>query len=258
MEIKNCNAIVTGGASGLGEATVRRFVSEGCKVAIFDMDQTRGQAIAEELGDAVMFAQVNVSDEKQVDDAVAKVKDKFGTFHVVVNCAGTAKAAKIVDREGKTLPLDFFKSVVDINLIGTYNIIRGSAAALLANNPSEEGERGVCINTASIAAEDGQVGQAAYSSTKGGVMSLSLTLAREFANDGIRFMTIMPGIMNTPMMAGMPEKIKERLAQQVPFPPRLGKPEEFAKLVVDIVENPYLNGGSIRLDGAIRMGFGRK
>lgn len=258
MEISNCKAIVTGGASGLGEATVRTLVENGARVAIFDMDMARGEALAGELGENAIFCQVNVSDEQIVDDAAAIVREAFGAINVVVNCAGTGRSARIVDREGKVLPLKFFTDVVTVNLVGTYNMIRGTVPVLMDNSPNEEGEKGVYINVASIAAQDGQVGQAGYSASKGGIVSLALTLAREFANDGIRFMTIMPGIMGTPMMAKMPDKVIERLEKQVPFPSRMGKPEEFAKLVCSIIENPYLNGESIRMDGAIRMGFGRK
>ncbi|MBT8342484.1 MAG: SDR family NAD(P)-dependent oxidoreductase [Desulfatitalea sp.] len=258
MELCQCKAIVTGGASGLGEATARTLVAQGARVAIFDMDPKRGETLSAELGDSTLFCQVDVSDEQRVDDAAAMVRETFGAINLVINCAGTGRSARIVDREGNVLPLKYFKDVVEVNLIGTYNMIRGTVSSLLANTPNAEGEKGVYINVASIAAQDGQVGQAGYSASKGGIVSLGLTLAREFADDGIRFMTIMPGIMGTPMMAKMPDKVIERLEKQVPFPSRLGKPEEFAKLACSIIENPYLNGENIRMDGAMRMGFGRK
>jgi NAD(P)-dependent dehydrogenase (short-subunit alcohol dehydrogenase family) len=181
----------------------------------------------------------------------------FGAFQVVVNCAGIGGSVKVVGKDG-VMPLETFNRTVQINLVGTFNVIRATASTLMENAPNEDGERGVYINTASIAAFDGQIGQAAYSSSKGGVVSLTLTLAREFAANGIRIMTILPGIMETPMLARLEDKVKERLAQQVPFPARLGRPAEFASLACHIVQNPYLNGEFIRLDGALRMGFGRK
>ena len=192
-----------------------------------------------------------------MDETVEKIKETFGTFHTVVNCAGIGGSLKIVGKEG-IMPLERFNRWIQINLIGTFNVIRATAATLMENTPNAEGERGVYINTASSAAFDGQVGQAGYSSSKGGVVSLTLTLAREFANNGIRIMAILPGIINTPMLAQLPQEIRDRLARQVPFPPRLGKPSEYASLACHIVENPYLNGEFIRLDGGLRMGFGRK
>jgi NAD(P)-dependent dehydrogenase (short-subunit alcohol dehydrogenase family) len=257
MEIKDTTAIITGGASGLGEATVRAIVEAGGRVAILDMDQERGRGLTEELGGSAQFFAVDICQEKAMEEAVAKIKAALGNFQVVINCAGVGGAVKVVGKEG-VMPLELFNRTIRINLIGTFNVIRASAASLMANPPNEEGERGVYINTASIAACDGQIGQAAYSSSKGGVVSLTLTLAREFAAHGIRVMAILPGIMHTPMLAKLEEKVRERLGFQVPFPARLGKPSEFASLACHIIRNPYLNGEFIRLDGALRMGFGRK
>ena len=257
MDIKNTTSIVTGAASGLGEATARAMVGSGGKAALVDLDKEKGEQLAAELGDAAAFFQGDVTQEKQMDETVERIKETFGTFHTVVNCAGIGGSLKIVGKEG-IMPLERFNRWIQINLIGTFNVIRATAATLMENTPNAEGERGVYINTASIAAFDGQVGQAGYSSSKGGVVSLTLTLAREFANNGIRIMAILPGIINTPMLAQQPQEIRDRLARQVPFPPRLGKPSEYASLACHIVENPYLNGEFIRLDGGLRMGFGRK
>lgn len=257
MDIKNSVAIITGGASGLGEATARALVERGGRVALLDLDKEMGERLASELGDAAIFCPGDVSNEKEVDGVVEKVKDAFGTFQIVVNCAGVGGDIKVVGKEG-VMPLEAFNRTIQINLIGTFNVIRATASSLMENNPNNKGERGVYINTSSIAAYDGQVGQSAYSSSKGGIVSMTLTLAREFANNGIRIMTILPGVMDTPLLAKLPEKIRERLAMQVPFPPRLGEPSEFASLACHIVENAYLNGEHIRLDGGMRMGFGRK
>ncbi|MBL7212328.1 MAG: SDR family oxidoreductase [Desulfobacteraceae bacterium] len=257
MDIGNSAAIITGGASGLGEATARALVAKGGRVALIDLDRERGENLVAELGDAAVFCPGDVSNEKEVEGIVDKVKEAFGTFQIVLNCAGVGGDIKVVGRDG-VMPLEAFNRTIQINLIGTFNVIRATASTLMDNNPDDKGERGVYINTASIAAQDGQVGQAAYSSSKGGIVSMTLTLAREFANNGIRIMTILPGIMDTPLLAQLPEKIRERLALQVPFPPRLGEPSEFASLACHIVENTYLNGEHIRLDGGLRMGFGRK
>ncbi len=204
MEIKNSVAVITGGASGLGEATARSIVKAGGKVALLDLDEERGPKLAEELGKTALFFPADVTQEEGMDRVVEKIKTAFGTFQAVVNCAGIGGSVKVVGKEG-VMPLERFNRTVQINLIGTFNVIRATASTLMANNPNEEGERGVYINTASIAAFDGQIGQAAYSSSKGGVVSLSLTLAREFANNGIRIMAILPGIMETPMMIRLDE-----------------------------------------------------
>jgi len=257
MEIKDTAAIITGGASGLGEATARALVQSGGRVALTDLNQEKGEALANELGDAASFFALNVAKHEEVDAAVEKIKKTFGTFHIVVNCAGIGGSVKIVGKDG-VMPVELFNDTVNVNLGGTFNVIRATASTLMENRPNGDGERGVYVNTASIAAFDGQVGQAAYSASKGGIVSMTLTLAREFARDGIRIMTILPGIFDTPLLAELPEPVRERLGKQVPYPPRLGKPTEFASLVCHIIHNSYLNGEFIRLDGGLRMGFGRK
>ncbi len=257
MQIKGATSIITGGASGLGAATARALTQSGGRVVITDLDQAKGEKLAHELGEAALFYPVDVIQEKALQEMVEKVKEAFGTIHIVVNCAGIGGSQKIVGKEG-VLPVERFNRIIQVNLVGTFNVIRATAPTLMGNRPNQEGERGVYINTSSIAAYDGQVGQSAYSSSKGGLVSMTLTLAREFAHDGIRIMTILPGIFDTPLLGALPEQVRERLSKQVPFPPRLGKPEEFASLVCHIVQNPYLNGEHIRLDGGLRMGFGRK
>jgi NAD(P)-dependent dehydrogenase (short-subunit alcohol dehydrogenase family) len=257
MDIKNTTAIITGGASGLGEATARALVAAGGRVAILDMNQERGEALAAELGAGAKFFSANVSKPEEVDSVVAKIKEAFGNFQIILNIAGIGGSRKIVGKEG-IAPVEWFTNIINVNLVGTFLMIRATLPTLMENTPNAQGERGVYINTSSIAAFDGQIGQAAYSASKGGVVSMTLTLAREFANNGVRIMTILPGIFDTPLMNKNPQNVLDRLGQQVPFPPRLGKPEEFAGLACHIVENPYLNGEFIRLDGALRMGFGRK
>jgi NAD(P)-dependent dehydrogenase (short-subunit alcohol dehydrogenase family) len=257
MEIKNCVAIITGGVSGLGAAVARTLIDGGARVAPLDLNQELGEKMAAALGDNAMFFPVNVADHEEVDAAVEKIKGAFGAFHIVVNCAGISGSVKIVGKEGIVSP-DWFTNILNVNLVGTFNLLRATAPILVENTPNEEGERGVYINTSSIAAFDGQVGQSAYSASKGGIVSMTLTLTREFANNGIRIMTILPGIFDTPLLGKLPENVRERLSKQVPFPPRLGRPEEFASLARHIIKNPYLNGECIRLDGGLRMGFGRK
>ncbi len=257
MEIKDSVAIITGGVSGLGEAVARTLMDGGARVALLDLNQELGERVADTFGDSAMFLPVNVADHREVDGAVEKIKAAFGPFHIVVNCAGIGGSLRVVGKEGVVSP-DWFPNIVNVNLIGTFNLLRATAPALMENSPNEEGERGVCINTSSIAAFDGQIGQSAYSASKGGIVSMTLTLTREFANNGIRIMTILPGIFETPLLGKLPENVRERLGRQVPFPPRLGRPEEFASLARHIIENPYLNGECIRLDGGLRMGFGRK
>jgi NAD(P)-dependent dehydrogenase (short-subunit alcohol dehydrogenase family) len=252
MEIKECTAVVTGGASGLGEATVRNLVNEGAKVAIFDFDEARGSQIAAEIGDAVIFCHSDVTDEKSVQQAVEKTVDSFGTVHIAVNCAGVATPAKILSKRGPIV-VEEFNRVVQINLVGTLIVIKLAAEKMVNNAPNADGEKGVIINTASVAAFDGQIGQAAYSSSKAAVVGMTLPIAREFADYGIRVVTIAPGLFDTPMLAGLPEKAYESLVQMVPFPKRLGKPSEYAMLAKQIIENPLLNGETIRLDQAIRM-----
>jgi NAD(P)-dependent dehydrogenase (short-subunit alcohol dehydrogenase family) len=252
MEIKGCTAVVAGGASGLGEATVRSLVNDGAKVAIFDFDETRGSQIAAEIGDAVIYCRSDVTDEKSVQQAIEKTMESFGAVHIAVNCAGVATPAKILSKRGP-ISIEEFNRVVQINLVGTLIVIKLAAEKMVNNSPNADGEKGVVINTASVAAFDGQIGQAAYSASKAGVVGMTLSIAREFADYGIRVVTIAPGLFDTPMLAGLPEKAKESLIKMVPFPKRLGKPSEYAQLAKHIIENPLLNGETIRLDQAIRM-----
>lgn len=256
MELKNHAAVVTGGASGLGEATARALAEGGARVALLDADKDRGAQVARDLGESALFLPLDVSDQEAVDQAVKDVQDAFGGFQIVVNCAGIGGSARIVGKDGAVSP-EWFTRIVNVNLVGTFYVIRATAPVLMANQPNEAEERGVCINTASIAATDGQVGQAAYSASKGGIVSMTLTLAREFSGAGIRFMSVLPGVFRTPLLERNPEKVLDRLSRQVPFPPRLGKAGEFASLVCEIIRNPYLNGEAIRLDGGLRMGFSR-
>ena len=243
MRIEESTFLVAGGGSGLGEATVRMLVDSGARVVVADL---RGEA-----PEGGRFVETDVTDEGSVRAAVNAALE-VGGLRGAVNCAGVASAEKVLGREGPH-SLDSFANVVQINLIGTFNVIRLSAEAMVSNDPSESGERGVIVNTASVAAFDGQIGQVAYAASKGGVVALTLPVARELAKSGIRVMTIAPGIFDTPMMAGLPEAARESLGKQVPFPSRLGKPEEYADLVKHIIENEMLNGEVIRLDGAIRM-----
>jgi len=252
MELKEKIAIVTGGASGLGEACVRRFVLEGASVGILDVDEDNGRRLVAELGEKVIFCRTDVTGEESVQAAVDRTVAEFGGIHVVVNCAGVGTPAKVLGKNGP-MALEHFNRVLQINLTGTMNVIRLAAAKMVENTPNADGEKGVVINTASAAAFDGQIGQAAYSASKAGVVGMTLPIAREFADYGIRVMTIAPGLFKTPMLESLPEKVQTALGQMVPFPKRLGKPSEFAQLAGDIVKNPMLNGETIRLDGAIRM-----
>ncbi|ADK84341.1 short-chain dehydrogenase/reductase SDR [Desulfarculus baarsii DSM 2075] len=252
MDAKNIVALVTGGASGLGEATARAFVAGGGKAAIFDLDEARGQQIAADLGPAAIFCKVNVVDEASVQAGVAAACAAFGLVNVAVNCAGVGTPAKVLGKGG-LMSLDFWNKVIGINLTGTMNVIRYAVEKMAANQPNADGERGVIINTASVAAFEGQVGQAAYSASKGAVVAMTLPLAREFAPIGVRVMTVAPGIFETPMLKGLPANVQEALGKMVPFPSRLGRAEEFAALAAHIVQNSMLNGETIRLDGAIRM-----
>jgi NAD(P)-dependent dehydrogenase (short-subunit alcohol dehydrogenase family) len=251
MDIKGVAAIVTGGASGLGGATAERLAKAGAKVTIFDLNEAVGQAHAATIGAA--FLKVNVTDEAAVEEALERAEAKNGVARILVNCAGVVGAGKVLGRDGKALPLANFANTVGINLIGSYNVLSKFAGRLTAAEPVGEG-RGVIINTASVAAYEGQIGQPAYSASKGGVVGMTLPLARELARYGIRVMAIAPGIFWTPMLASLPEDVQVSLGQQVPFPSRLGKPEEYAQLVESIIGNVMLNGEVIRLDGAIRMG----
>ena len=247
---ENTVALVTGGASGLGEATTRRLHAAGAAVVILDLPSSPGKALAEELGDRVRFAPTDVRDEEQVQAAIDLARE-LGTLRIVVNCAGVGTPGRVVGKRGP-LPLEDFANVVSINLVGTFNVLRLAAAAMLANDPVD-GDRGVVVMTASIAAYDGQIGQAAYAASKGGVVGLTLSAARDLADKGIRVMTVAPGTFLTPMLAGLPPEATAALEAQVPHPSRLGSPDEYANLVRHIVDNGMLNGEVIRLDGALRM-----
>jgi NAD(P)-dependent dehydrogenase (short-subunit alcohol dehydrogenase family) len=253
MDLHGSAAIVTGGGSGLGEATTREIVARGGRVTILDLGRSKGADVAKSLGDAAQFCEADVANEEQVQAAVDATVAKFGLVNVVVNCAGIGSAGKTVDKEGKPFALDLFRKTIEVNLIGTFNVIRLAAARMQCNSPNAGGERGVVINTASVAAFEGQIGQCAYSASKGGVVGMTLPIARDFASVGIRVCTIAPGLFLTPMLMGLPEPARASLGKQVPFPSRLGNPEEYAALACHIVENPMLNGEVIRLDGAIRM-----
>jgi len=245
-------AVVTGGASGLGEACVRELAGAGAKAAILDLDAEKGRKLAAELGPQVLFVRTDVTGDQSVRDAVGKTVEAFGGLNTVINCAGIGVACKALTKKGP-MPLEEFNRVVQINLVGTFNVIRLALAQMVNNPPDAEGERGVIINTASAAAFDGQVGQPAYSASKAGVVGMTLPLARECAEYGIRVMTIAPGLFDTPMLALLPAPVREALGRMVPFPRRLGRPGEYAMLARHIIENPMLNGEVIRLDGAIRM-----
>jgi NAD(P)-dependent dehydrogenase (short-subunit alcohol dehydrogenase family) len=242
--------LVTGGASGLGAATVRRVIAQGASALILDLPSSAGSELAAELGERVRFVAADVRDEDQVQAAVTAATE-LGTLRVVVNCAGVGTPGRVIGKRG-VLPLEAFQTVIDINLVGTFNVLRLAAAAMIDNEPLD-GDRGLVIMTASVAAFDGQIGQAAYAASKGGVASLTLTAARDLADKAIRVMTIAPGVMETPMMAGLPGETKSILEALVPHPARLGRPEEYAMLVCSIIENSLLNGEVIRLDGALRM-----
>ena len=250
MKLDTTKAIVTGGASGLGEATARYFASQGAHVVLLDRDSTRGTQVADEIGG--FFAETDVSDEASVQAAIDLAVDKMGGISAAVNCAGIALGIKTVGRDGPH-PLPAFQKTIDINLVGSFNVARLAAAAMADNEPEPDGARGVIINTASVAAFDGQKGQAAYAASKGGIVGMTLPMARDLASMGVRVMTIAPGIFKTPMLAGLPEDVQAALAADVPNPARLGDPSEYARLAGFIVEMGYLNGEVIRLDGALRM-----
>lgn len=252
MDISDSVFLITGGGSGLGAATARMVVEAGGRVVLADVNVEAGEALAAELGDAVRFARTDVSDEASARGAFDAAVKAFDTVHGLVNCAGVAPAEKVLGRQGPHA-LESFSRVVGINLIGSFNMMRLAAEVMSKNEPNAGGERGVIVSTASVAAYDGQIGQAAYAASKGGVVALTLPVARELSRYGIRVMTIAPGIMETPMLLGMPEEVQAALGQTVPFPARMGKPTEFAALVQHIAQNGYLNGEVIRLDGAIRM-----
>ena len=263
MEVSsNTPAVVTGGASGLGEATARALAAKGVKVAIFDMNEDKGNAVASDIGG--IFCKVNVTSDEDVDAGFAKAREAHGQERILVNCAGIGNAIKTASRErdenggltGETkhYPLSAFEFVIQVNLIGTFRCIAKSAAGMLKLDPlSDDGDRGAIVNTASVAAEDGQMGQAAYSASKGGVVGMTLPIARDLMSEGIRVNTILPGIFNTPLMNAAPDKVKDALAASVPFPKRLGHPEEYARLAMTMIECGYFNGEDVRLDGGIRM-----
>ncbi|MFC4410808.1 SDR family NAD(P)-dependent oxidoreductase [Chungangia koreensis] len=253
MQMQDVRAVVSGGASGLGEATVRHIVENGGKAAIFDLNEDRAASLVNELGhEMVFFYKTDVTDEEMVEQSFASAYEKLGKVNSVINCAGVATPGKVLSKKG-VLPLGQFEKVIQINLIGTFNMLRIGANYMQSNEPNGEGERGIIINTASVAAFEGQIGQAAYSASKGGVVGMTLPIARELATHGIRVMAIAPGLVETPMFETLPEPAKQALAAMPPFPNRLGRPTEYALLVESIIRNPLLNGEVIRLDGALRM-----
>ena len=253
MQLANHTFLVTGGASGLGEATVRNFAAAGASVVIADLNEARGEALAAELGATTCFQKTDVTSPESAQAAVDIAKSKFGGLHGLVNCAGILAGSRIVGRDGPH-DLALFSKVIQVNLIGTFNMVRLAEAAMMTNEPGADGERGVIINTASVSVFEGQIGQAAYSASKGGVASMTLPAARELAKFGIRVVAIAPGVFETTMMQGAPPAVKQSLEEQCPFPPRLGRPAEFAAFARHIVENVMFNGAILRLDGAIRMG----
>ncbi len=253
MQVQGKVAVVTGGASGLGRATVEALVQGGARVAILDLSDDLGHALARELGPATIYRHVNVTDENEVKAAIKDTMEAFGAIHFCINCAGIGSAAKTVGK-GEPHPLDHFARIINVNLIGTFNVLRLAAVEMTKNAPEgDSGERGVIINTASIAAWDGQMGQAAYGASKAGVVGLSLPVARDLARDGIRCNCIAPGLFETPMMRGLPDKVREGIQMQIEYPKRFGMASEYAKLALAIIDNPYLNGEAIRLDAASRL-----
>ncbi|MBI3636103.1 MAG: 3-hydroxyacyl-CoA dehydrogenase [Candidatus Rokubacteria bacterium] len=252
MELRSVNAVVTGGASGLGHATAARIVKAGGRAALLDLVSSKGAGAAAALGGQALFTPADVTNAEQVDGALRLAAERFGGINVLVNCAGIGTAMKTVGRSGPAR-LEDFTRVITVNLIGTFNCIRLAAAVMAKNAPGVDGERGVVINTASVAAFDGQIGQAAYSASKGGIVGMTLPIARDLAELGIRVVTIAPGIFDTPLLGTLPEPVRQSLAKQVPFPSRLGTPDEYAALACHILENSMLNAETIRLDGAIRM-----
>lgn len=251
MQIKDIAAVVTGGASGLGGATAARLAAAGAKVTLLDLNEELGQAHAARIGG--LFRKVDVTDDAAVGQALDEAEEVNGKARILVNCAGIGPPGKVVGRDGKALPLDIFSKIVSINLIGTFNVLSKFAERLLPANAQEGGERGVIINTASVAAFDGQIGQPAYAASKAGIVGMTLPIAREFARSGVRVMTIAPGLFLTPLLISLPQEAQDSLGAQVPFPNRLGNPDEYAQMVEAIITNPMLNGETIRLDGAVRM-----
>jgi NAD(P)-dependent dehydrogenase (short-subunit alcohol dehydrogenase family) len=252
MQLDQVRAVVTGGASGLGLAVARHFVQHGGKVALLDVNDEKGAAAAAELGGGTVYLKTDVSSEDGVKATMKEAQAKLGGLNVAVSCAGILGAGRVLGKDGP-MPLSNFETTVRVNLVGSFNVAKAAGDLMQHNAPGEDGERGVIVNTASVAAYEGQIGQAAYSASKGGVVGMTLPIAREFARIGVRVMTVAPGVFHTPMVDGMPQAIYESLCAQVPYPSRLGKPEEFASTVAFIVQTRYLNGGVIRIDGAIRM-----
>jgi len=253
MQLQNKVAVITGGASGLGRATVERFAEQGSRVAIFDLNEEAGNELVQDLGSQVMFCRVNVSDDDSITWGINTVMEKFGAIHISVNCAGRGGGAtKTVSRKG-AFPMELFRDVININLIGTFSVLSQAAEKMAENEPDENGERGVIINTASIAAYEGQKGQVAYAASKGGLVGITLPIARDLAYYGIRIATIAPGLFETPILKGLTAEVKEGLAKNIPNPSRLGDVSEFASLAAHIVNNRYINGETIRLDAALRM-----
>ncbi len=256
MDVNGISAVVTGAASGLGEATARALAAAGAKVAVFDRDRDKGELVAREIGG--IFCDVDVTSDEKVAAAFARAREAHGQERVLVNCAGVANAAKTVARDKETkaprpYPIQQFELAIQINLIGSFRCIAHSALGMVALDPLADGERGAIVNTASVAAEDGQIGQAAYAASKGGVLAMALPIARDLMNDGVRVNTILPGVFKTPMVAMMPPQVQDALGAQVPFPKRLGTAEEYARLALFMIENPYMNAAAVRLDGGIRM-----
>jgi NAD(P)-dependent dehydrogenase (short-subunit alcohol dehydrogenase family) len=252
MQLNEVKALVTGGVSGLGLAVAQKIVATGGRAVLLDINDEAGAAAETELGSAVKYVRADVADEQAVLDAVNIAAGRMGMINAVVNCAGIIGAGRVLGRDAP-MPLGFFSKTIQINLVGSFNVIKAAGAAMETNPPGPDGERGVIINTASVAAYEGQIGQAAYSASKGGIVAMTLPIAREFARFGVRVNAVAPGIFWTPMVGGMPDHIQESLSASIPFPSRLGKPEEFAELVAHIMENGYLNGETIRLDGAVRL-----
>ena len=252
MQLDKVKAIITGGVSGLGLAVAQKIVASGGKAVLLDINDDAGAAAVADMGDAVSYIRTDVTSEQGVTEAVATAVERMGSINTAINCAGIIGAGRVLGREAP-MALDFFAKVIQVNLIGSFNVCKAAGAAMESNTPGTDGGRGVIINTASVAAFDGQIGQAAYSASKAGIAGMTLPIAREFARIGVRINTIAPGIFWTPMVDGMPEHVQESLSASIPFPSRLGKPEEFADLAAHIMENEYINGETIRLDGAVRL-----
>ncbi len=252
MRLDQVNALITGGVSGLGKAVAEKVVAGGGRAVLLDINDEAGAATVAELGEAVSYVRTDVSSESEVQAAVDTAVERMGSINVAVNCAGIIGASRVLGREGP-MPLEFFSRVIQVNLVGSFNVCKAAGAAMEANEPDESGERGVIVSTASVAAYEGQIGQAAYAASKAGIVGMTLPIAREYTRIGVRVMAVAPGIFWTPMLEGMPEHVQDSLAASIPFPSRLGRPEEFADLVAHIIENGYFNGETIRLDGAVRL-----